>query len=250
MQKAWIGSTVGVLAFAMTAAIGCGSSGGGGGLLGAAGSGAGGHAGSTGAAGTTGAGGSTGAAGSTGAGASCGGLEPCGGSIAGTWNVTSSCVNSAALAASIQQGLSCPQATASVTSLSNSGTLQFNADMTYTITAFAQSLTLHASIPTSCLAGMTCAQYQTSLQQSTPGATCTGSTTCVCDLPNSTSDTESGTYTISGTSVVTTSSVQGTSTVPYCVQGSTIHFIQLDTTMNMGPMGQATIDQDVMAQKQ
>jgi hypothetical protein len=50
--------------------------------------------------------------------------------------------------------------------------------------------------------------------------------------------------------VVTTSASAGTSTVPYCVQGTTIHFLQIDTTMNMGPMGQATIDQDVIATKQ
>jgi hypothetical protein len=230
----------------MTAAIGCGSSGGGGGLLGAAGSGAGGHAGSG--AGGSGAGGS--GSGGNGAGASCGGLEPCGGNIVGTWVVSSSCINSAALSSTFQQSSGCATATASVSNLTNSGSLQFNSDMSYAITAFAQSFTLHVTVPTSCLGGQTCANFQTTLQGNSPTATCTGSTTCVCDVPNSSSDTESGTYTISGTSVVTTSTAAGTSTVPYCVQGSTIHFIQLDTTMNMGPMGQATIDQDVIAQKQ
>jgi hypothetical protein len=36
----------------------------------------------------------------------------------------------------------------------------------------------------------------------------------------------------------------------YCVQGNTLHILDVDTTMNMGPMGQATIVDDATYIKQ
>jgi hypothetical protein len=36
----------------------------------------------------------------------------------------------------------------------------------------------------------------------------------------------------------------------YCVQGNTLHILDVDTTTNMGPMGQATIVDDATYTKQ
>ena len=63
--------------------------------------------------------------------------------------------------------------------------------------------------------------------------------------------TDSGTYSTTGTDVVLTSAVTGsTNSGGYCVQGSTLHLVTVNPTINTGPMGQATIAKDVVAQKQ
>jgi hypothetical protein len=66
---------------------------------------------------------------------------------------------------------------------------------------------------------------------------------------------ETGTYTVSGTtfSATTTggaaSMLTGGGPASYCVQGTTLHAITL-STMSMGSMGQAGIDEDTIAMKQ
>ena len=62
---------------------------------------------------------------------------------------------------------------------------------------------------------------------------------------------DNGTYSAGGTSLSVISAITGNgNSGGYCVQGSTLHIITIDSTMNMGPMGQATIDEDVTATKQ
>ncbi len=63
--------------------------------------------------------------------------------------------------------------------------------------------------------------------------------------------TDSGSYALTGANGVTLNSTSGGTpmTGNFCVQGSTLHLITLDATMDTGPMGQATIDKDVTAQK-
>ncbi|MEO5767714.1 MAG: hypothetical protein ABIS92_05130 [Polyangia bacterium] len=60
----------------------------------------------------------------------------------------------------------------------------------------------------------------------------------------------SGTCTIAGTAVTATSAGGMQSTSPYCVAGNLIHPVQLDATINTGPMGQETIITDIAGEKQ
>lgn len=184
-------------------------------------------------------------------GGSCGKVEPCGGDPVGLWKVTGSCVNSAALMSTVAEGFngSCPGATISNVSVASSGTLSVNADMSYEISG-DQSVKFTVNVPASCLNGATCADLSAQLQSDFPGASCTGASSCACALSEDTPQTDSGTYTVSGTALVIESPSQGESTQSFCVQGNTLHFIDVDTTMNMGPMGMATIDDDTLLTKQ
>jgi hypothetical protein len=188
--------------------------------------------------------------GSTGGG-TCGQIEPCGGNPEGTWKVTSSCANSAALMSAFTEGLggSCTGATISNVSVTSSGTLSVNSDMSYVITG-TQNVKFTMTLPASCLNGETCADLTTELQNDFPNASCTGTGSCACALTENNSQDDSGTYTISGTQILISSAAQGPSTQSFCVQGNTLHLIEVDTTMNMGPMGMATIDDDTLFTKQ
>jgi hypothetical protein len=184
-------------------------------------------------------------------GGSCGKVEPCGGNPVGAWKVSGSCVNSAALMSTFTDSLgdSCTGATISNASVAASGTLSLNADMTYTING-DQMVKFTVNVPASCLNGATCADLATQLQNDFPNATCTGSSSCACALSDDSPQIDSGTYTVSGTQIVSESSSQGESSQSFCVQGNTLHLIDVDTTMNMGPMGMATIDDDTLFTKQ
>jgi hypothetical protein len=81
---------------------------------------------------------------------------------------------------------------------------------------------------------------------------CTGSASCSCTaLQTPVVDSESGTYTISGNTVTTVPSTGSTTTttVAYCVMGSPLHMLET-STMSMGAMGQAAIDEDTIGIKQ
>jgi hypothetical protein len=169
----------------------------------------------------------------------------------GTWKVSGSCVNSAALMSTFTDALGggCPGATISNASVTTSGTLSLNADMTYAISG-DQTVKFTMNVPASCLNGATCADLATQLQNDFPTATCTGSSSCACALSQDAPQTDSGTYTISGSQIVIESPSQGESTQSFCVQGSTLHLVDVDSTTNMGPMGMATIDSDTLLTKQ
>jgi hypothetical protein len=189
--------------------------------------------------------------GSSGGGGSCGQVEPCGGSVVGTWKASSACLSSAAFAADTS-GSYCPTATFSNVSATQTGSYVFDSS-TYTINISAQVSATY-TVPASCnSSGTSCADLGAYLQAYIQGSTitCTGSGTCTCHLVFPATDSETGTYTSSGSVLTLTSDADGsTSTQSYCVQGSTLHLVDVDTTMNMGPMGQATIDDDATYTKQ
>jgi len=185
---------------------------------------------------------------------SCGQVEPCGGNIVGTWKLSDACANSAALNSDLSS-TTCPSATATLAGVTPTGSITFNSNMTYTITSAAINVSLDIGIPASCLNGETCAEVSAALQADVAGSSCAGTSSCTCNatetsyLSPSSTNSDSGTYMISGETVILTSSDANadTSTMDYCVQGSDLHFVTIDTTMNTGPMGQATIDSDVVA---
>jgi len=105
----------------------------------------------------------------------------------------------------------------------------------------------------SCAGGMTCGQLGASVQTSLNSGTfsCTGTTTCSCTQTVLPSVVDTGTYSTTGDIVTITNASAGTAmSGGYCLQGSTLHLVTVDATMNTGPVGQPTIDKDITAQKQ
>lgn len=175
-------------------------------------------------------------------GGSCGKVQPCGGDVVGNYNFTAACYNSAALGMEAIEG--CPEATVTINSLGVSGTANFGADMTYSV---SQTITASASqtLPAPCLTmgglTLTCQQLDQLAQQlllenpSIQSIRCSGSSSCTCTFTLAPMTTNaSGTYTTSGTMLTLTSSTGGISGGPYCVQGDELHLISVDMTMPMG----------------
>jgi Fe-S-cluster-containing hydrogenase component 2 len=86
--------------------------------------------------------------------------------------------------------------------------------------------------------GQSCALLNTALQarSGTDGVTaasCSGSSSCTCTVTGVQTEAETGTYTTAGTEMTLTDSAGSTDGGPYCVQGSTLHLLTVDTTMAM-----------------
>jgi len=187
------------------------------------------------AASTAGCGGSSGAC----------GVQPCGGDPVGNWNASGACADSAELNMAFLEGLMgfCTTASLSGYSIRPSGTFNLAADLTYSLN-MTLNMTVGVNIPGSCLMGQTCAALNTALQaQMTAGqsVSCAGSGSCNCTFNIISTDAETGTYTTAGTEMALTSAAGSTSGGPYCVQGSTLHLLTVDTSMPM-----ATIQSDIV----
>jgi hypothetical protein len=182
----------------------------------------------------------------------CGEVAPCGGDLAGTWVFGTGCLTAAGLKDAESGEVICSSGESiSITSIDVSGSATFNADMTYTL-ALTEQAAARLSLSQSCLQGHTCGELQTALENTGDFASvsCSTSGACSCDATQPTNTAgESGTYTLSGSTVTTTSSTGVVSAIPYCVQGTEIHL--LDTsTMNLGAMGLAAVDEDTVGTKQ
>jgi hypothetical protein len=173
---------------------------------------------------TDGTGGTTG--GSDGGGATCGAVAACGGAVVGTWTITDQCVIVSGDLSNV-----CAGATASIAGLF-SGTLTFNANLTYTQTG-SQGGTVHYHFPTTCFPTQTCSQVQSAVVAANASAgmgltfqsvSCAAETGgCACDaiIANSPAN-ETGTYVASGGTLTTTH--DGTADdAQYCVNGNTMH---------------------------
>jgi hypothetical protein len=155
----------------------------------------------------------------------------------------------------------CPTASASVGSVSTTGTVSFNPDKSYSTTETVSG-SLNVALPASCLTqgGVTlnCAQFTQAFmaQAGMAGSpfssgSCTGSSGCTCTFNFSpTPMTDVGTWSASGTNIALMSSGLGNNGGAYCVKGNEIHLITLDMTMPMGAMGTAKITTDIVALKQ
>src|SRR5579872_7012075 len=86
----------------------------------------------------------------------CSPVAPCGGDVVGTWNIIGASACGSASSAS------CPGLIITVPSISESGTLTFNADLTYSV-SLSQSIAEAITVPDSCLssgtASVTCDQF-------------------------------------------------------------------------------------------
>lgn len=190
----------------------------------------------------------------------CGNVEPCGGNLVGTWKVNTACVNKAELMRQTASSFSsfCPQYSVNNVDQTTSGSVSFGADSTYQMSAMIAG-TYKLNLPVSCFNGMNCAQASVTLQTyftqnpdpAIQSVSCAGTGTCVCAIVATPSSTnESGTYSTAGNTLTTTPTGGAPSDQDYCVQGNSLHLVSVDTTMNMGPMGMATIDSDIVATRQ
>jgi hypothetical protein len=177
----------------------------------------------------------------------CGTVDPCGGDLTGTWKVLGGCLTPLDFT-----GTACPQETAELLSLSYTGSLTFNSDMTYTTTEFIENSRDLETIPSSCL-GKSCAQYDTEVKTLNMGTGvsggCTGSTTCACSFTRSLNvfGNSSGTYSVLGNQLTVGTSQH----YSWCVQGDTLHLITDEITVNDSTgMSTTLITSDIVAQRQ
>lgn len=216
------------LSFLLPLAMACGGSGssdddgaGGTGQGGASGGAAGGTAGSSGgSAGSSGGMGGSGAGGSAGSAGDCD-FTACGGDITGTWNLTSACGLSAIFGD--PTGGACPGFASDDQGLSLTGTVSFNADMSYDLTTMVSG-NVNLMVPLSCLPPMSaCSDLDVAVS-----GTCTDDNgVCDCAIPLDTTDNESGTWSTSGNQLTTTS--MGTDEVgEYCVEGNSLTVRDVD----------------------
>jgi hypothetical protein len=210
--------------------------------------------GGTGATGTGGTGATgTGGTGTGGGGATaCGTVEPCGGDLVGTWTLNSECLDAGELNSSLQMAYYCPQALVTASTVTLSGTASFTSSLSYTLAA-NRTANVTFTMPSSCAQGLSCSAFGAYLASAQPAGTsfsCSGTTTCTCNQNSTESLSDSGTYVLSGSNATLNSTTNGTSTNGYCVQGSTIHLIEVDATMHTGPNNQATIASDIVGHKQ
>jgi hypothetical protein len=164
-----------------------------------------------------------------GPGDACGRTPPCGGDLVGSWTITSGCVDPSVAVAGIENvlGGSCPGLTIDSVSTVQSGTFTFAADLTFTASASVGG-TITATLPPSCLGGLTCAQVGTDfLIRGLSEGGCTGTSSCTCPIPRASSLTidGGGTYSVAD-SMLTLVTPAGTGIFEqYCVTGSAMHIV-------------------------
>lgn len=170
-------------------------------------------------------------------GAACTATKPCGGSVAGTWNVSSSCVRTGPVKPV------CPTSTEDLRGVRITGTMTFTNDSTYT-RAVTISGAIVDTVPSACLAANgvtpTCEEVAQAAQQSFDrslfqslvcanarnGRGCDCTATLVPVAAN-----QSGTYSTAGSTLDLTHD-GATDTADYCVQGSQLSVTdQEDTTI-------------------
>ena len=160
-------------------------------------------------------------------------VATCGGDIVGTWNPSEVCADKSVFMTAFLGGLmgQCPGANVGAVNFAPTGSMVFNADMSYSITlSIAGSISVN--IPGSCLNGATCTDLGAQLQSAFAGdpsiqsVSCTGSGTCACPIVMAPEQTyETGTYTVSGSTLMTTPTGSTTAdSQQYCVKGTTVTF--------------------------
>jgi hypothetical protein len=176
---------------------------------------------------------SIGPMGSGGAGAAssdeCTPIAACGGNLVGTWHVQQGCFP--ALAPSVS---TCSSAVVTLSAVSLSGTLTYNADNTMK-SALQGSFTEAAQFPNPCYTQTQCNDFPAAAdaEPGVSGATCSydATTGCACSLMDSLGSTSTGTYQVAGTNVTTTT--DGHPSPPeidnFCVSGNTLTLQSTDS---------------------
>jgi hypothetical protein len=184
--------------------------------------------------------------------ASCGAIQPCGGDVVGSWAPDGSCVSQASLQARYmtELGGECPSGTSvsivDATSDWASISSTFNADGSYSgTTAFSASVEI--SIPAACLVTRGCSDLDAEFRAMVDpaagiaAAACQdGGAACACSITQKQTASEAGRYTTAGTVLTTVPAGGGSTDTPYCVQGSQLHLVSLDSS------GAAAIASDIV----
>jgi len=132
-----------------------------------------------------------------------------------------------------------------------SGTITFNADLTYSAQGWNTTFTETYAEPEHCRAGgTTCADGSlsvTSSDGSFSNLTCSGTTDCACRLSTLSAVSESGTYTANGSqfNLVGPTTSRDSS---YCVEGSFLHLVVVGPT-STDPAATTVIVADAVASR-
>ena len=163
------------------------------------------------------------------------GVAPCGGDVVGDWAASSVCIDPTPFSTDILRRAksTCPELSLGTVTITPSGALSLAADKSFT-----GSLVVDAAVdviyPATCVAGASCDDVTAALRTTVgtngiTGVSCAGTDSCTCtttqaiDIVNAT-----GTWATSGTQLTFAGAPGGNG--PYCVQGSSLHLIGLDTT--------------------
>lgn len=166
--------------------------------------------------------------------------QPCGGDVVGTWNFLGACTSPLFFSETNSElQAACPGASVTAFDLAFSGTITYNADLTYSANA-NETIDVTEMIPLSCLGFATCAAVVSDSPDTT--LTCTGTTVCTCHIRGSSPGIETGTYSLSGTNL-TMVGPDGTSTDAYCVENGRLHLMGISDTSG-------AVVGDIVAQKQ
>src|SRR5439155_25225670 len=114
----------------------------------------------------------------------CGAEQPCGGDVVGAWSFAGACSNVSATNAELMAA--CPGASIGGSSVSLTGALTYNADLTYTATNWHESFSVTETVPLTCAGATACSANNGTDSQTQDGltvtitTTCTGTTVCTC----------------------------------------------------------------------
>jgi hypothetical protein len=182
----------------------------------------------------------------------CDQVQPCGGDLIGTWNILGGCANTVEETKELQSF--CPGGAIRAFGMNMSGSITFNADLTFTRSDWKQTLVASETIPLSCVVGSTscaelAAQSSTSSQTSSTQINCAGSSTCKCTVFDvETMPTDTGTYAVYTASLLVSGPLTGMSS-QYCVEGTRLHMMQVSSTRT-GPNLEAIVLSDIVAERQ
>lgn len=161
-----------------------------------------------------------------GSGGSCGATQPCGGDPVGAWTITDGCSNRSVAASELMTivGGPCPALTITSIEDQQSGTVTFNADLTFTA-SYSVTGSITAAVPASCFDDMPCAALETFLgMEGLLVHGCTGTATCACvvDRVPETLD-GAGTYMVTGNLLELHPDAAAGVLKQFCAAGSTMH---------------------------
>jgi hypothetical protein len=143
----------------------------------------------------------------------CGGFEACGGDIVGTWGIEASCAGPSAVE-------DCAQSLVRYSNYNRTGTYRFGESGEYTLTQRTR-FTRHVTVPHSCLAGTSCATYESLLESETgeADANCRdGGSSCSCDVTTSLEEMLTGSYDVDDATLTLSNGDE----YEFCVDGTSL----------------------------
>ena len=161
-----------------------------------------------------------------GSGGSCGATQPCGGDLVGAWTITAGCSSRSVAASELMTIVGGPCPTLAITSTEDhpSGTITFNADLTFTA-SYSITGSITAAVPARCFDEMPCAALEAFLgMEGLLVHGCTGTATCACTIDRVPQTLDgAGTYVASGNLLELHPDGAPIVLKQFCAAGSTLH---------------------------